>query len=82
MPGADPKLNKELSNLLEVCRKENVSKDLIDRAIKRAQTQKLMVVSKGFIGPNNVMGIVDFLFDPRFTRPSTFLKQIHKNYKE
>ena len=65
-----------------MAKKSNVSRDLIDRALKRAETQKLVTQVRGVIGPNNVVGIVNFLFDPRFTRPSLFLKTIHKSYKE
>lgn len=59
-----------------------MSRDLIDRAMKRAETQQLKSVPKGFYGPNNVVGIANFLFDPRLTRPSNFLKPINKTYKE
>lgn len=71
-----------MAGLLEVARKSNVSRDLIDRAIKRAQEQRLTTVPKGLIGPNNILGIVNFYFDPRFARPSTFLKPIYRVYKE
>lgn len=78
----DPKYNKELSNVLEMAKRSNVSKDLIERALKRAETQQLKTVPRGFIGPNNVVGIANFLFDSRLTRPSTFLKPLSKAYKE
>ena len=80
--GLDPKFIKELSNVLELAKRSNVSRDLIDRALKRAETQKLKTVPRGFIGPNNVVGIANFLFDSRLTKPSQFLKPLMKTYKE
>ncbi|KAJ6217107.1 hypothetical protein RDWZM_008264 [Blomia tropicalis] len=57
--GADPRLNKEFNDVIEMCRKANMPNSTIDKAVKRALEKKFFDVKVELIGPENSLLIVD-----------------------
>ena len=77
--GADPKLNREFANVVEICRKANMPNATIDRAVKRALEKKSIPMRLEVIGPENSLLIVDADVDNRNVFKND-VKKILKKY--
>lgn len=63
--GADPKLNREFADVLEMCRKANMPNSTIERAVKRSLEKKSFLMKLEVIGPENSVLVVDADVDNR-----------------
>lgn len=57
--GTDPKINKAFGEVMEMCRKANVSNITIDKAIKRALEKKAIPMKLEIMGPNGCLIVLD-----------------------
>lgn len=63
--GADPHLNRDFADVLELCRKANMPNTTIEKAVKRALEKKLVALKVEVIGPENSLLVVDAEVDNR-----------------
>lgn len=63
--GADPHINREFGDVIEMCRKANMPNTTIDKAVKRALERKSILVKLEIIGPENSLLIIDADVDNR-----------------
>lgn len=63
--GADPHLNKDFADVLEMCRKANMPNSTIEKAVKRSLEKKYFDVKLEIIGPENSLMIIEAEVDNR-----------------
>lgn len=57
--GGDPHLNKELNDILAICKRVNMPNETIERNIKSGLERKASSLKVEIIGPNNCMLVID-----------------------
>lgn len=78
--GADPKLNKEFADVMEMCRRYNIPNTTLDKAIKRELERKSVPMKVEIMGPNGCLLILDAEADNR-SQLRHAIKTVLKKYK-
>lgn len=63
--GADPHLNREFAEVIELCRKSNMPNSTIEKAVKRGLEKKIISLKMEIICPENSFLIIDAEVDNR-----------------
>lgn len=76
--GADPHLNREFADVLELCRKANMPNSTIEKAVKRGMEKKNISVKMEIICPENSFLVIDAEVDNK----NYFRKQLFQILKK
>ncbi|XP_054166433.1 translational activator of cytochrome c oxidase 1-like [Oppia nitens] len=57
--GADPKLNRDFGDVMDMCRRANIQSSTLDKCIKRTLERKSVPLKMEILGPNGALLILD-----------------------